>query len=220
MKKIAVALAGCGVKDGSEIHESVLTLLSIIKNNAEYVCFAPDKDQYHVVNHTKNEPVDGNKRNMLIEGARIARGEIKDLEEYDPKEFDAIVFPGGLGVAKNLFTYAIDGVDCKIDSLVEKTILDQIESGKPIGAICISPLLIARALRDSNLKPKLTVGDREELMEAVKAMGGIPIEKKVDEIYYDEVNNIVSTPAYTIGKDISEVNSGIEKLVKKIIEIS
>lgn len=220
MKKIAVVLAGCGVKDGSEIHEAVATLLAIKRNNAEYICFAPNKEQYQVIDHIKNSNVKNENRNMMIESARIARGEIKDLNKYNPEDFDALVFPGGLGVAKNLFTYAVDGVDCKIDPLVEKKILDTREKDKPIGAICISPLLIARALRDSNLKPKVTVGNQEELMESVKAMGAIPIEKKVDEIYYDEVNKIVSTPAYTIGKDIAEVASGIEKLVKKVIEIS
>jgi len=220
MKKIAVLLAGCGVKDGSEIHESVVTLLSLKRNNVDYFCFSLDKNQYHVVDHTKNKPVESESRNMLIEAARISRGEIKDLKDYNPKDFDALIIPGGLGVAKNLFTYALDGSECKIDSLVEQKILDTIESGKPIGAICISPLLVVRALKDSNLKSKVTVGDKEELMTAVKKMGGVPIEKKVDEIYFDEVNKIISTPAYTIGKDISEVASGIEKLVEKIIVIS
>lgn len=220
MKKIAVVLAGSGVKDGSEIHESVVTLLAIKRNNADYVCFAPDRDQYDVVDHTDNNVMKNKKRNMLTEAARIARGEIKDLKEYKPKDFDALIFPGGLGVAKNLFTYAIDDAKCDIDPLVEKTILDTIEAGKPIGAICISPLLVARALRDSNIKPRVTVGDKEELMAAVKNMDGIPEERKVDEICFDEVNNIVSTPAYTIGKNIDEVAVGIEKLVQKIIMIS
>ena len=220
MKKIAVVLAGCGVKDGSEIHEAVATLLAIKKNNADYICFAPNKSQYNVVNHSINKTVENENRNMLVESARISRGKIKDLKEYNQDDFDALVFPGGFGVAKNLFTYALDGVECKIDSQVEKMILDTIEKDKPIGAICISPLLVARALRDSNLKPKVTMGNREDLMEAVKAMGGIPVEKKVNEIYYDEVNKIVSTPAYTIGKNIAEIYSGIEKLVEKIIEIS
>lgn len=220
MKKIAVVLAGCGVKDGSEIHEAVATLLAIKKNNADYICFAPNKSQYNVVNHSINKTVENENRNMLVESARISRGKIKELKEYNPDDFDALVFPGGFGVAKNLFTYALDGVECKIDSQVEKMILDTIEKDIPIGAICISPLLVARALRDSNLKPKVTMGNREDLMEAVKAMDGIPVEKKVDEIYYDEVNKIVSTPAYTIGKNIAEIYSGIEKLVEKIIEIS
>jgi enhancing lycopene biosynthesis protein 2 len=220
LKKIAVVLAGSGVKDGSEIHESVVTLLTIKRNNADYVCFAPDKNQYHVINHTDNSVMKNNERNMLTEAARIARGEIKDLKKYKPDDFDAVIFPGGLGVAKNLFTYAVDGVKCDIDPVVEKTILDTIEAGKPIGAICISPLLVARALRDSNIKPRVTVGNEEDLMAAVKNMNGIPEERLVGEICYDEVNKIVSTPAYTIGKNIAEVATGIEKLVQKIIRIS
>lgn len=220
MKKIAVVLAGCGSKDGSEIHESVITLLALERKNAKYICFAPDKNQYHVIDHTTDESINNEKRNVLTESARISRGEIKQLNDYNPNDYDALIFPGGFGVAKNLFTYAVDGVECKIDSIVEKTILDTIKAGKPIGAICISPLLIARALRDSNLKFRITVGDNEELMNDVKNMGGIPEKRKVDEICYDEVNKIVSVPAYTIGQNISEVASGIEKLVEKIIEIS
>lgn len=220
MKKVAVVLAGCGSKDGSEIHEAVTTLLALKRNNADYVCFSINKNQHHVVDHTKDEPLAKENRNMLIESARIARGEIKDLKEYKPEDFDALIFPGGFGVAKNLFTYALDGVECKIDSLVEKTILDTRAAGKPIGAICISPLLVTRAFRDSNIKPKVTVGKGEDLIEAVKKLGGIPEKKEVDEICYDEVNKIVSAPAYTIGENISEVASGIEKLVKKIVEIS
>ncbi len=220
MKKIAVVLAGCGVKDGSEIHEAVITLLTIKRNNADYECFALNKNQYEVINHATNQSVTNEQRTMFVESARISRGEIKDLTSYDPKEFDALIFPGGLGVAKNLFTYAIDGVDCEIDSSVLKAILDTREAKKPIGAICISPLLIARAFKDSNVKPKVTIGNDEELIAAVKNFGGRPEKKKVNEICYDETFKIVSTPAYTIAKDISEVASGIEILVKKIIEIS
>lgn len=219
-KKIAVVLAGCGVQDGTEIHESVITLLAIKKQNAEYVCFAPNTEQYHVIDHTTNEPMIHEKRNVLTESARIARGDIRALNKYDPHDFHAVIFPGGLGVAKNLFTYAIDGVECDINPLVQQVILDTMEAGKPIGAICISPVLIARALRDSNIKFKVTVGNRKELMNVVKNMGGIPVEKAVSEIYHDETNNIVSTPAYTIGKHIAEVAEGIEKLVAKIIDIS
>lgn len=219
MKKIAVVLAGSGSKDGSEIHESVLTLLALKKNNAEYICFAPNKKQNHVINHTDNSIVRNEKRNVLTESARIARGEIKDLKNYNPEKIDALIFPGGLGVAKNLFTFAVDGVECSIDPLVQQSILDTIEARKPIGAICISPLLVARALRDSNIKPKVTAGNSKELMNSIKNMKAIAEEKKVDEICYDEVNKIVTTPAYTIGKDIAEVSSGIEKLVKKIIQI-
>ena len=220
MKKIAVVLAGSGVNDGTEIHEAVITLLAIKRNKADYVCFAPDKNQYEVIDHTSNSSVESEQRNILVESARIARGDIKDLKMYDPKDFDAIVFPGGLGVAKNLFTYAIDGVECEIDDTVAKVILDTKEAGKPIGAICISPLLITRAFKDSNVKPKVTIGDNKDLIAAVKNFGGRPVEKKVNEICYDEVFKIVSTPAYTMAQDIAEAASGIEKLVKKIIEIS
>lgn len=220
MKKVAVVLAGCGVEDGSEIHESVVTLLNLKRNNAEYTCFAPNKEQYHVINHKTSKSIENENRNMMVESARISRGEIKDLKEYNPDDFDALIFPGGFGVAKNLFTYAVDGVECEIDPVVEKAILDTREANKTIGAICISPLLVARAFKDSNIKPKVTVGTGKDLINAVKKMGGIPEKREVDEICYDDVNKIVSTPAYTIAKDISEAASGIEKLIKKVIEIS
>ncbi|MEF8879884.1 MAG: isoprenoid biosynthesis glyoxalase ElbB [Candidatus Thermoplasmatota archaeon] len=220
MKKIAVILAGSGVKDGSELHESVATLLYLKKQGADYDCFAPDKKQHHVVDHTKNKPVENEERNMMTEAARIARGDIRDIKEYNPNDYDALIFPGGFGVAKNLFTYAIDGVNCRIDEDVKNAILQTHQKDKPIGAICISPLMIARAFKDNDVKPKVTVGNREELMSAVEQNGGIAEEKKVDEICYDKKNKIVSTPAYTIANDIAEAASGIEKLVTKIIEIS
>jgi enhancing lycopene biosynthesis protein 2 len=145
MKKIAVVLAGNGVYDGAEIHEATLTLLAIARNGAQYQCFAPDVEQAHVVNHLTGEEMP-EKRNVLVEAARIARGNIKPLSEYNAKDFDAIVFPGGFGAAKNLCTFAFDGVDCKVNPDVEKAVRSTVAEEKPVGALCISPVLITKIL--------------------------------------------------------------------------
>ena len=219
MKKIAIVLAGCGVFDGAEIHESVLTMLYLRKTGHEYFCFAPNRPQYHVIDHTKEQPVEYESRNILIEGARIARGEIKKIEEYNPSDFDALIFPGGFGVAKNFFSFVFDGINCTIQYDIEKVIRDTNKQGKPIGAMCISPVLIVRSFKGSPIKPVVTIGNVPELIEAIEKMGGEHRECKVDEICVDEKNHIVTCPAYTIANNIAEAASGIEKLVNKIIEI-
>jgi enhancing lycopene biosynthesis protein 2 len=219
MKKIAVVLAGCGVYDGAEIHESVITMLKLKRLGCDYQCFAPDKPQAHVVDHISGQPVEGEGRSVLVESARIARGEIKALSEYRPDDFNALIFPGGFGVAKNLFTFAFEGADCSLDAEVQKAILDTHAAGKPIGAICISPVLMARAFRDTGIKIRVTAGTSDELRHAVMAMGADFIALPVDQICVDEANKIISCPAYTIANDIAEAASGIEKLVNKIVQM-
>src|SRR5690606_28393538 len=153
MKKIAVVLSGCGVYDGSEIHEATLTMLAIARHGAEYECFAPDVDQAHVINHITGQEMT-EQRNVLIESARIARGKIRSLDEYRAEEFDAIVFPGGFGAAKNLCTFAFDGADCRIHSDVETSVRETVEAGKPVGALCIAPAVITKILGNV----KVTIG--------------------------------------------------------------
>jgi enhancing lycopene biosynthesis protein 2 len=220
MKKVAVILAGCGVFDGSEIYEGTLTLLYLDQNDAQVTCFAPQKKQYHVIDHTKGEPVEGESRDVYTEAARLARGNIKPLSELKVDDFDAVVFPGGFGAAKNLCTFAFDGPDCEIDSEVERVIKETLENKKVLGTICISPATVARALKDSGKNPKLTVGTDQGTMDALKAMNAEPVAREVSEIAVDEDNKIVSTPAYMLGQRISEVAVGIEKLVKKVIEMA
>ena len=145
MKKIAVVLSGCGVYDGAEIHEAVLTLYAIAVNGAAYEIFAPDIDQHHVVNHLAGSEMNES-RNVLVESARIARGNIKALSEFNGKDFDAIIFPGGFGAAKNLSTFAFDGSNCQVNSDVEAAIKEMISLGKPVGALCIAPVILARIL--------------------------------------------------------------------------
>ncbi|MBP7506903.1 MAG: isoprenoid biosynthesis glyoxalase ElbB [Prolixibacteraceae bacterium] len=213
-KNFAVVLAGCGVNDGSEIHEAVLTLLAIDKTGSAYQCFAPDVNQYHVINHLNGNSVKES-RNVLIEAARIARSDIKKLSEFNPKNFDAIIFPGGFGVAKNLFTYAIDGPDCLVNPETEECIYSAREAGLPIGAICISPLLITRVLGIGTV----TIGNDITTANSVESLGGTHLNSERDDIVIDKENKIVSTPAYMLNSPISVVAKGIEKLVNALYDL-
>lgn len=216
MKKVAVLLAGCGVYDGSEIHESVVTLLSIVRAGHSYHCFAPDRPQKQVIDHLTQQEMD-EERNMLTEAARIARGDIEPLSEYSPQDYDALIIPGGSGVAKNLFTYALDGVDCQIEPDVQKAIVDTHAAGKPIGAICISPLLVVRAFTGTAVTPTVTLGDSQHYADAVRHLGGRHEKRAVDDICIDQKNNIVTCPAYTVARTIAEAAAGIEKLVAEVL---
>ncbi len=219
MKKIAVVLSGCGVNDGAEIHESVVTLLAIKRNGAEYTCFAPDKNQFHVIDHVKGAPAEET-RNVLTESARIARGDIKPLSDYNPADFDALVFPGGFGAAKNLFTFAVDGLDCKIDSTVKDAILKTNAAGKTIGAMCIAPALLAKAFEGSGKSIHVTIGEDAGVAEAIETMGAKHEKKAVTETCVDEDNKIVTAPAYMATSDIADAATGIEKLVASVVKMS
>ncbi|MBW6536625.1 MAG: isoprenoid biosynthesis glyoxalase ElbB [Mariniphaga sp.] len=214
MKKIAVVLAGNGVYDGSEIHEATLTLLAIARNGAQYQCFAPDVDQAHVVNHLTGEEMP-EKRNVLVEAARIARGNITPLSEYKAKDFDAIIFPGGFGAAKNLCTFAFDGIDCKVNPDVEKAVRSTVAEKKPIGALCISPVMIAKILGDV----KVTIGQDEATIQAVENLGGTHEKTTHGQIVVDEKYNIITTPCYMLNATIDQIADGAENAVKKILEM-
>jgi enhancing lycopene biosynthesis protein 2 len=217
-KKIGVLLSGCGVMDGSEIHEATLTLYFLDKQGAEVVCIAPNKDQAEVMNHVAGAPVQ-EKRNMMIEAARIARGKIQDVTTVNAGELDAVILPGGLGAAKNLCTFAKDGAACGIDEGVAALLTEFHRAHKPIGAICIAPAVIAR-LFGREFSPELTIGKDPGTAAALETMGARHTQAKVDEIVVDAKNKIVSTPAYMLAQSIKEVGAGIEKLVAKIIELS
>lgn len=214
MKKIAVVLAGSGVYDGAEIHEATLALLAIARNGAKYQCFAPDINQAHVINHLTGK-VMPETRNVLVEAARIARGKIKPLSEYSAKEYDALVFPGGFGVAKNLFTFAFDGTNCTVNPDVEKAIKSTVIEEKPIGALCISPVLIAKVLVDV----EVTIGNEEAASSAIEAFGATHIEKTHGEIVYDAKYKLVTTPCYMLDATIDQIADGAENVIKKIMEI-
>lgn len=216
MSRFAVVLAGCGVFDGSEVHEAVSTLISIKKYGCDYVCFSLDKPQFHVINHQIQQPVENESRNIIIESARISRGEIKPLDEYRPEDFDALIFPGGFGVAKNFFSFAIHGPDCEIDNDIKNAILKTHAAGKCIGAMCISTALIARAFKDTNIKPKVTGGKENELFEAIQFMGGESIPCDAKNCCIDQENKIFTTPAYISATDIYEVFQGVDSLISAI----
>jgi enhancing lycopene biosynthesis protein 2 len=211
-RKIAVVLAGCGNKDGAEIHESVMTLWAIHRHGADYQCFAPDIPQYHVLNFITNEEMD-EKRNVLVEAARIARGDIRDLAEFDPAEFDALIIPGGLGVVKNLSTFAFDGPDCRVNEELKRSILAMAEQQKPIGALCIAPALIAKVLGDV----EVTVGSCGGTGKAMEKMGATVRETSHGQITVDRQHKIVSTPCYMLDARVDQIGEGADKLVEAIL---
>jgi len=214
MKKIAVVLAGNGVFDGSEIHETTLTLYSIAKNGATYEIFAPDIDQHHVINHQNGDEMK-EKRNVLTEAARIARGNIKNLGNFKADDFDAIIIPGGFGVAKNLCTFAFDGIDCKVNLDVEKAIRSMNERKKPIGALCIAPVVIAKVLGDI----KVTIGQDKDTAKAIKDMGANHKDTTHGEVIVDEKNKIVTSPCYMLDANIAQIGDGADNVVKKLLEM-
>jgi enhancing lycopene biosynthesis protein 2 len=218
MKKVAVILSGAGVFDGAEIHESVITLLALDRQDANVRIFAPNVPQMHVVNHLSQQPMDET-RNVLVESARIARGVIKDLAEANINDFDAIIFPGGYGVAKNLSNFAVKGADCSVNPEVEQFVIDGLKAGKVMGFICIAPALCARIAVNAGVYPTITIGSDQATAAAIESVGARHVNCLVNDIVVDEQNKIVTTPAYMLGQRIREVAEGIEKLVDKVLKM-
>ncbi len=212
-KRFAVVLAGCGVYDGAEIHEATLSMYAIKKQGAEYEVFAPDVEQHHVINHLTGDEMD-QKRNVLVESARIARGNIKALSDFKADEFDVVLFPGGFGVAKNLCTFAVDGAQCTVNDQVEKVIRAMHKAGKPIGALCISPVLIARILGDV----ELTIGQDTDTATAIEKMGATHKNANHGEVIIDTTNNVFTTPCYMLDADIKQIGEGAENIVRIILK--
>lgn len=214
--KVAVVLSGCGVYDGAEIHESVLTLLALSRHGAEAHCFAPDVDQYHVINHLTGQPQDDTPRNVLVESARIARGKIAPLSEYRAADFDAIVFPGGFGAAKNLCSFAVDGPECSVNPDVEAAIRATHGASKPIGALCISPALITRVLGSVTV----TIGSDSGTAQAITAMGGTHSQTSHGEVVVDAQNKVATTPCYMLDATISQIADGADAVVKAVLKMA
>ncbi|MEC9006774.1 MAG: isoprenoid biosynthesis glyoxalase ElbB [Candidatus Neomarinimicrobiota bacterium] len=214
--KIGVLLSGCGVNDGSEIHETVITMLALDRADVETHLMAPNIDQMHVINHYTGQEMD-EFRNVLVESARIARGDIKDMAEVTGGDLDALIIPGGFGVAKNLSDYAMSGAECSINPDVYRLVSEMVLLKKPIGAICIAPAMMAKILAEQNQSATMTIGKDESTAKDIQAMGSTHKECSVEEMVIDEENNIVTTPAYMDAKNISEAAEGIEKLVEQII---
>ncbi|ENA3446984.1 isoprenoid biosynthesis glyoxalase ElbB [Yersinia enterocolitica] len=215
MKTVGVVLSGCGVFDGTEIHESVLTILALDRAGARIVFFAPDKPQLHVINHLTGEE-STEQRNVLVESARIARGVIEPLSSATSEQLDALIVPGGFGAAKNLSDFAIKSSECAIDPDLYKLIQSMHKENKPIGFMCISPVMLPKLLG----KPvRLTIGNDPDTIEAVEIMGGEHVICPADDVVVDAGNKVVTTPAYMLAASISEAAKGIDKLVAKVLDL-
>ena len=216
MKRIGVVLSGCGVYDGSEIHEAVLALLAIDRQGCEAVCMAPNID-VPVVNHlTKQET--GEKRNVLAESARIARGNIRDIKGVTAADLDAIVFPGGFGAAKNLCDFAAKGAAASVNPEVARLLKEMATAKKPIGAVCIAPTVVAAVL-GREYSPTLTIGNDPGTAAEIGKTGAAHQECPVTEFVVDRKNKLVTSPAYMLANRISEAAEGIEKCVREVVKL-
>lgn len=215
MKKVAVILSGCGVFDGSEIHEAVITLHAIEKNGATWHCFAPNIEQLHVINHASGE-VSEETRNVLVESARIARGEVQDVALLNANDFDALIVPGGFGAAKNLTDFAINGAECSINAHVASACKAFAQAQKPAAYLCIAPVLMPMVYPQG---VKGTIGNDTGTAAVFNALGGEHIDCAVNDYVFDQQNCVLSTPAYMLANSISEAASGIEPLVEKLLTL-
>ncbi len=216
MKKVAVIFSGAGVYDGTELHEAVLALHEIEKAGATWHCFAPNIDQLQVINHLTGEEMDET-RNVLVESARIARGNIEDVARLNVDDFDALLLPGGFGAAKNLTDFAVSGAECSINAHVAQACREFAHANKPAAYLCISPVIIPMIYEPG---VQGTIGNDEATSTAFNQMGGEHIDCRVDEYVFDEKHKVLSTPAYMLAENVSQAASGIEKLVSKLIEIA
>ena len=217
IKKIGVLLSGCGVYDGVEIHEAVITMLALDRRGADIVCMAPDIEQHHVVNHLNGESTN-EKRNVLVESARVARGNLKNLKQVKATDIDGLIMPGGFGAAKNLSNFAIKGKNADVNPDVARIVNEMVNAKKPVGAICISPAVLAKILEDKN--PEVTIGNDIGTADAIESMGGVHIACTVDNIHIDHTNKLITTPAYMVGPGIKDVAVGIEKLVDELLKLA
>lgn len=218
MPQVAVVLSGCGVYDGSEIHEAVSVLLHLSRAGAEYHCFAPDAPQAHVVNHLTGQPA-LESRNVLVESARIARGKIKPLAQLHAPGFDAVIFPGGFGAAKNLCDFAFKGADCAVNADVQRVIQEFHTAGKPVGLCCIAPVIAAKVLGTKGGGPgvEVTIGNDSGTAQAIAQMGARHTNRPVTEACIDERANVITAPAYMYDAPIHAVYEGIGAMVESVL---
>lgn len=222
-KKVALLIAGCGVYDGAEIYETVLTLLRLDEKDTDYQFIAPDKPLAHVINHLTGEevkdsqPAGAASRNLLEEAARLARGEIIALSKAQPEDYDAIILPGGFGVAKNFSTFATEGAEATVDAEVQAFVQAFHQAKKPIGLVCITPAITAKLIQPGIL---CTVGNDASVVGAMTSMGSLHKSCSVEEIVVDNNHKVVSTPAYMLAQRITEAKTGIFKLVDKVLDLA
>lgn len=218
MPRVAVVLSGCGVYDGSEIHEAVSVLIHLSRHGAEVACFAPDIER-PAVNHLTHKP-EAHPRNVLVESARIARGKIAPLSELKVDQFDAVVFPGGFGAAKNLCDFATSGAECSVNPEVERVVKEFHAAGKPVGMCCIAPVIAARVLGKARNGPgvSVTIGNDQGAADAIAKMGSTNVPKPVTEACVDEQNHVVTAPAYMYGDaPVHQVYEGIGAMIDGVM---
>ena len=219
MATVGVCLSGCGFLDGAEIFESVATLYHLERAGARILALAPDVQQAHVINHLTGEVLEGETRNVLVEAARIVRGNIKDIAEVTAADMDALIFPGGYGAAKNLSTYAFDGSGCTVNGEVHRLVREIIAAGKPLGVICIAPAMLAKILEGTGVDSRVTIGNDPQTARDIKEMGTTHVACGVTKHITDRDNKIVSTPAYMLADKIGEAWVGIEGLVNEVLAL-
>lgn len=218
MQKVGVLLSGCGFLDGAEIQEAVFTLLALDQRGAEAICCAPNIPQTDVVDHLTHKPVP-EKRNVLHEAARIARGRIRDVAQVNAADLDALLIPGGYGAAKNLCNFATAGAECRVQPDVERLIGELLSARKPIGAICIAPALLARVAGQRGITARVTIGNDAGTAGAISSMGCTHENCPVTEFTIDRAHRIVSTPAYMLGPGPAAVFEGIHKTVEAVLNL-
>jgi enhancing lycopene biosynthesis protein 2 len=218
MKRVAVILSGCGVFDGAEIHESVLVLLALDRANAEIICAAPDMPQHHVINHLTKQPVPGETRNVLVESARIARGEVRPLSQLKVEDVDAVIVPGGFGAAKNLCTFALAGEHFAINPELATFLQGAHRAGKPLGFACIAPAIAAKLFGPEKLE--FTIGTDRATAKALEGAGATHIPCPVRNAVVDQRARIATTPAYMLASRITEAEAGINKMVQAVLEMA
>ncbi len=216
--RVGVVLSGCGVFDGSEIHEVVSILIALDRRGARIICMAPNVLQAGVVNHLTKK-ADPQSRGVLEESARIARGSIRDIGTVNAGDLDALVFPGGLGAARNLCTFATDGSNCTVNTQVQRLVQEMVQAKKPIAFACIAPVLAARILGSMGLKPKVTIGTDAGTAHAINAMNSTHQEAGPTDICVDETNRLVTTPCYMTAAGPWEVYQGADKMVEQMLRM-
>jgi len=224
--KIGILLSGCGVYDGAEIQEAVFSMLAVEESGADYQCISLNQNQHHVVNHLTGDEMNES-RNMMVEAARIARGNVIDVSEVSPAILDGLIIPGGFGSAKNFSKWAFSGANGEISPEIKLLLVNFINAGKPIAALCVSPILIAKALEGSAIKTELTMGnviDKSpytiaDFNSGIEQTGAKIQEKALDEVLVDIPNKIITAPCYMMDAKISEIKSNIDLAVKELVKL-
>ena len=218
-KNIGVILSGCGVYDGTEIQEAVITLLALDRAKVNTIIMAPNMNQKHVINHLTGEVSEGETRNVLVESARIARGQIKDIKDVKADDLDGLVIPGGFGAAKNLTTFADDEMHCQIHREVRRLVKTMVVQMKPIAALCIAPVVLTKILGDEQISHEITIGNDKSIYQTLQMMGATHKECAVDRVVVDTHNKLITTPAYMLANSISEAAAGIEDAIERLVDL-